>query len=112
VLLALGALGVVPESAGLHALTIGAIGGLIIGMITRTALGHTARPLKAGRIETTAYVLVQLAVLLRLAPLLVPALPYLAWTTAAATAWSLAFAVYLLKYVGVLTSPRLDGRDG
>jgi len=112
VLLALGALGVVPESAGLHALTIGAIGGLIIGMITRTALGHTARPLKAEKIETTAYVLVQLAVLLRLAPLLVPALPYLPWTTAAASAWSLAFAVYLLKYVGVLTSPRLDGRDG
>jgi len=112
VLLALGAVGAVPEAAGLHALTIGAISGLIIGMITRTALGHTARPLKAQATETTAYVLVQLAVLLRLAPLLVPALPYLPWTTAAATAWSLAFAVYLSKYVGVLTSPRLDGRDG
>lgn len=112
VLLALGALGVVPESAGVHALTLGAIGGLIIGMITRTALGHTGRPLKAEGIETTAYVLVHLAVLLRLAPMLVPALPYLPWTTAAASAWSLAFVVYLLKYVGVLTSPRLDGRDG
>lgn len=112
VLVALGALGVVPESAGVHALTIGAIGGLIIGMITRTALGHTARPLKAGRMETTAYVLVQLAVLLRLAPMLAPSLPYLAWTTAAAVAWSLAFAVYLVKYVPVLTAPRLDGRDG
>jgi len=55
---------------------------------------------------------VHLAVLLRLAPMLVPALPYLSWTTAAASAWSLAFVVYLLKYVGVLTSPRLDGRDG
>lgn len=112
VLLALGALGAVPESAGLHALTIGAIGGLIIGMITRTALGHTARPLKAGRIETTAYVLVQLAVVLRLVPMLLPSLPYLAWTTAAAVAWSLAFAVYLVKYVPVLAAPRLDGRDG
>ncbi|MCD6674602.1 MAG: NnrS family protein [Burkholderiaceae bacterium] len=112
VLLALGALGLVSESAGVHALTLGAIGGLIIGMITRTALGHTARPLKAEGIETTAYALVHLAVLLRLAPMLVPALPYLPWTTAAASAWSLAFVVYLLKYVGVLTSPRLDGRDG
>ncbi len=112
VLLALGAFGVVPQSAGLHALTLGAIGGLIIGMITRTALGHTGRPLKAEGIETTAYVLVQLAVLLRLAPMLVPALPYLPWTTAAAVAWSLAFAVYLVKYAGVLTAPRLDGRDG
>lgn len=112
VLLGLGVLGIVPESAGVHALTIGAIGGLIIGMITRTALGHTARPLKAGRIETSAYVLVQLAVLLRLTPLLLPALPYLPWTTAAAVAWSLAFAVYLVKYVPLLTAPRLDGRDG
>ncbi len=112
VLLALGAFGIVPEAAGLHALTIGAIGGLIIGMITRTALGHTARPLKAQRTETTAYLLVQLAVVLRLAPLLVPTLPYVPWTTAAASAWSLAFVVYLLKYVGILTSPRLDGRDG
>lgn len=112
VLLALGSLGIVPGSAGVHALTLGAIGGLIIGMITRTALGHTARPLKAGRIETAAYALVQAAVLLRLAPMLVPALPYLPWTTAAALAWSAAFAVYLVKYVPVLTSPRLDGRDG
>lgn len=112
VLIALAAFGIVPESAGVHALTLGAISGLIIGMITRTALGHTARPLKTGRIETSAYLLVQLAVLLRLAPMLVPALPYLPWTTAAAAAWSLAFAVYLLKYVSVLSSPRLDGRDG
>lgn len=112
VLIALGAFGRVPESAGVHALTLGAIGGLIIGMITRTALGHTARPLKAERIETAAYLLVQLAVVLRLAPMLIPALPYLLWTTMAATAWSLAFVVYLVKYVPVLTSPRLDGRDG
>jgi len=112
VLVALAGLGIVPESAGVHALTIGAIGGLIIGMITRTALGHTARPLKAGRIETSAYVLVQLAVLLRLTPLLLPALPYLPWTTAAAAAWSLAFTVYLVKYVPMLSAPRLDGRDG
>ncbi|HLT25844.1 MAG TPA: NnrS family protein [Zeimonas sp.] len=112
VLTGLGALGWVPESAGVHALTVGAIGGLIIGMITRTALGHTARPLKAEAIETTAYLLVQLAVLLRLAPMLIPALPYLVWTAAAAAAWSLAFTVYLRKYAAVLTSPRLDGRDG
>lgn len=111
-LLAAGAAGLVAPSAGLHALTLGAIGGLIIGMITRTALGHTARPLKAGAIETTAYVLVQVAVLLRLAPMLVPSLPYVTWTVAAAVAWSLAFAVYLVKYAPLLSSPRLDGRDG
>jgi len=112
VLLACGVAGKVPMSAGVHALTLGAIGGLIIGMITRTALGHTARPLKAGRIEVAAYLLVQAAVLVRLAPILVPGLPYLPWTTVAASAWSLAFALYFAKYAPMLFAPRVDGRDG
>ena len=46
-------------------LAIGATGGLIIGMITRTALGHTGRMLIAGRIETAAYALVLIAALVR-----------------------------------------------
>jgi uncharacterized protein involved in response to NO len=112
VLLACGVAGKLPMSAGVHALTLGAIGGLIIGMITRTALGHTARPLKAGRIEVAAYLLVQSAVLVRLAPILFPGLPYLPWTTVAASAWSLAFALYFAKYAPMLFAPRLDGRDG
>ena len=112
VLLACGVAGKLPMSAGVHALTLGAIGGLIIGMITRTALGHTARPLKAGRIEVAAYLLVQAAVLVRLAPILFPGLPYLPWTTVAASAWSLAFALYFAKYAPMLFTPRLDGRDG
>jgi uncharacterized protein involved in response to NO len=41
------ALGWVPASPATHALTVGAIGGMIIGMITRTARGHTGRPLRA-----------------------------------------------------------------
>jgi len=112
VLLAFGVAGRLPMSAGIHALTLGAIGGLIIGMITRTALGHTARPLKAGRIEVAAYLLVQAAVLVRLAPILFSGLAYLWWTTAAACAWSLAFALYFARYAPMLAAPRLDGRDG
>lgn len=112
VLLAFGVAGRLPMSAGIHALTLGAIGGLIIGMITRTALGHTARPLEAGPIEVAAYLLVQAAVLIRLAPILFSSLAYLWWTTAAASAWSLAFALYFARYAPMLAAPRLDGRDG
>jgi uncharacterized protein involved in response to NO len=46
--------GWVAPSLATHALTVGAIGGLIIGMMTRTALGHTGRLLRAGRNETIA----------------------------------------------------------
>ena len=50
--------------------------------------------------------------LVRLAPILVPGLSYLPWTTVAAGAWSLAFALYFAKYAPMLSAPRLDGRDG
>ncbi len=55
---ALAELGVVSSSSATHALTVGAVGGLVIGMMTRTARGHTARPLRADRFDTTCYVLV------------------------------------------------------
>ena len=111
-LLALAMAGVVAVSAGLHALAVGATGGLILGMVTRTARGHTGRPLQASRAETVAYGLVLLAAALRvLLPLAAPQ-----WLVAAlvgaALAWSAAFAIYLVVYAPWLLAPRADGRDG
>lgn len=111
-LLALAALGKLSQGAGLHALAVGSIGGLIIGMMTRTALGHTGRLLVAGRPETAMFVLVQLAVVLRIAPMLFPSLPWLPLVTAASVCWSAAFALYLVFYTPRLVSPRIDGRPG
>jgi uncharacterized protein involved in response to NO len=93
-------------------LAVGATGGLIIGMITRTARGHTGRPLKVSRLEVAAYLLVAGAAVIRvLLPLLAPQ-HLLVWLTAAAAAWGLAFAFYLLVFTPWLVSPRLDGKDG
>jgi uncharacterized protein involved in response to NO len=61
VLRAAAQLGHLPPSVATHAVTVGAIGGLVIGMMTRVARGHTARPLVAGRVEVTCYALVLLA---------------------------------------------------
>lgn len=95
-----------------HALTVGVIGGMTLGMITRTALGHTARPLRAGRIETGAYLLVNLAALVRVGvPLLAPAW-LLAAVQVSALLWSAAFALYLWRYTPWLLRPRLDGQPG
>jgi len=58
---ALGELGWANPSVAIHALTVGAVGGLIIGMMTRTAKGHTGRPLRTDRYETACYVLVSAA---------------------------------------------------
>jgi uncharacterized protein involved in response to NO len=111
-LLALSQMGWVPVSAGLHALAVGATGGLIIGMITRTARGHTGRPLAVSKAEVTAYGLVMTAAVLRvLLPLVVPSL-YVVSLVAAAVAWSVAFAIYLWIFTPWLMSTRLDGKDG
>ncbi len=110
VLLALAAVGLVPVTAGVHALAVGATGGLIIGMVTRTARGHTGRPLRVSRAEVLAYALVMAAALLRtLVPLVLdPPAPLLA----AAGAWSVAFGLYLWTFTPWLLRTRLDGKDG
>jgi uncharacterized protein involved in response to NO len=112
ILLALAQLGWVGESAGVHALGVGATGGLIIGMITRTARGHTGRPLQASKTEVAAYLLVIVAAVLRVAlPILAPQW-FVQSLLAAALAWSAAFALYLVIYTPWLMSTRLDGTDG
>ena len=110
-MLALAQLGLVPVSAAVHVLGVGALGGLIVGMITRTALGHTGRPLAAGGAETTMYVLVQLGVLTRLCAALAPSLqrPLL---IGAAVCWSACFLLYLAVYGPRLCAARIDGREG
>ena len=111
-LLAMAQMGVVTVSVAVHAFAVGTTGGLIIGMVTRTARGHTGRPLQAGRAEVLAYALVMGAAVLRV---LVPAVApqwYAPALALAATTWAIAFAVYLVVYTPWLTQTRLDGKDG
>lgn len=104
--------GDVPPSLPLHALTIGAMSSLMLGMMTRSARGHTARPISAGRLEVLAFVAIQFAALARIVlPLFVPSLTSLA-VTLAGTLWSVAFLLFLIVYWPILTRPRLDGQPG
>jgi uncharacterized protein involved in response to NO len=101
-----------PAAAADHALAVGAVGGMIIGMITRTARGHTGLPLRVGRAEVVAYVFVHLAAIARVAlPLAWPQSTALA-VSAAGAFWSAAFLLYLAVYVPLLTAPRIDGKPG
>lgn len=112
VLLGLAAFGVIGGSVGLHALAVGATGGLIIGMITRTARGHTGRPLQVGRAETLAYVLVMSAAVLRVVLPLVAPQAFVLWLALAAMAWSAAFGIYAWIYTPWLLRARVDGKAG
>jgi uncharacterized protein involved in response to NO len=112
-LVALGDLtGLAPPTAGLHALTAGAMGAMILAVVTRVGLGHTGRPLEPPRGVPAAYALVNAGALLRVAaPFLAPALQ-LPVLVAGGVVWAAAFAVFALVYAPILTSPRIDGAPG
>ena len=111
-LLALAALGKAPVSAAFHALTVGSMAGLIIGMMCRTSLGHTGRPLIAGKAEVAMFGAIGLAALARLVAALDAGAVRDSAMLLAAGAWTVAFALFVAAYAGRLGSPRIDGKNG
>ena len=104
--------GFVAQPLATHALTAGAIGALTLGMMTRTARGHTGRPIEAGGSEVAAFVLVTAAAIVRvLVPIAIPAV-YREAVIVSACLWSAAYAVFAARYWPILTRPRIDGRPG
>jgi uncharacterized protein involved in response to NO len=108
----LASLGLAPAVLATHALTVGAIGGMTLGMMTRTSRGHTGRQIAGGHAETVIFVLIQAAAVARVfVPLVLPSI-YVAATLASAVLWSAAFALFVAVYIPILTRPRVDGQPG
>ena len=95
----------VPVAAAVHALTAGAMGTMILAVMTRAILGHTGRALHADAATITLYALVSTSAVLRIAA---------AWSIEAQAdliefsglAWIGAFALFLGKYGPMLVAPR------
>jgi uncharacterized protein involved in response to NO len=94
-----------PQSAAIHALTAGAIGTMILAVMTRATLGHTGRDLSADRVTELVYLLVTLAAIRRVAAALGTA-----WTmplfVASACFWVAAFGSFVAGYGRMLLLPR------
>ncbi len=94
-------------TAALHALTMGAIGSIVLAVTTRVALGHTGRPLHAARLTVLAYWLLMLAVLVRVfGPL--SGKNYMLMIDLSAAGWMLAFALFTWVYWPILSRARAD----
>jgi uncharacterized protein involved in response to NO len=103
-------LDVIPRTAGVHALTAGAIGVMTLAVMTRATRGHTGRPLAADAATTAVYVTINAAAVARLAaPFAGAAQPQLLILSAAL--WSAAFGGFALNY-GRMLSTRRAGAGG
>ncbi len=99
------------ESVWMHALGVGAMGTLILGVMTRVALGHTGRPLTLPAGGVIIYLSILVAALARL----VAALGFgdVRWALLIAGAgWLVAFLLFTALYWPILSRPRADGRPG
>jgi uncharacterized protein involved in response to NO len=94
-------------TAALHALTMGAIGSMVLAVTTRVALGHTGRALQAARLTVLAYWIFMLAVVLRILGPLIDG-HYLLMIDLSALGWVLAFVLFTWVYWPILSRAKAD----
>ncbi|MBZ0143976.1 MAG: NnrS family protein [Rhodocyclaceae bacterium] len=97
--------GLVPEATWVHAFTVGSLGMMMLGLMTRVGLRHTGRPLVVPGAMKLAYGMMFAASLIRLAAT-VHGLGD--WAVAlAAVLWGLTFLAYFVVFAAILLRPSL-----
>ncbi len=104
--------GLVSPVLATHALTVGAIGCLTLGMMSRVSLGHTGRMIIATPTMTTSFVLLTLAALVRVVTPIVRESAYRTSVYVAGTLWAAAFGLFVVAIVPLVFTPRVDGKPG
>jgi uncharacterized protein involved in response to NO len=107
---ALSTVAVIVPGAWIHALTMGALSSLMMAMMMRSTLGHTGRKLVASQMDILAFLLLQLAALLRVVA--GGTGDYQAVVVLSGVVWVLAFAVFIVRYLPMLVHSRVDGKPG
>ncbi|WP_111748467.1 NnrS family protein [Salinisphaera orenii] len=100
-------------AAPLHALAIGLVTSMVVAMATRVSMGHSGRPLVAGRVGVWAFGVVQLTAVLRVVAELSSTTSLQHWLMpAAAVLWLVAFVPWSLRFGAIYLRPRVDGAPG
>lgn len=94
----------VPTTAAIHALTAGAIGVMTLAVMTRTSRSHTGRAREADAVTLAIYLLINGAAVVRVVAPLSADLQS-ALLTLSAACWSMAFALFVLRYGPMLVKP-------
>ncbi|HLN23433.1 MAG TPA: NnrS family protein [Patescibacteria group bacterium] len=96
---------ITPQVA-LHGLTVGCAGMMVLGVMTRAALGHSGRRLEPARLTVAAYALVAASAFVRVFGVMIDPTIGL-WLSG--LLWSTGFTFYLIVYAPVCLTPRQGG---
>lgn len=99
------ALGLLDERSVLHLLSIGAIAGMMLAVMTRASLGHTGRPLLASRMTVTAYGALILCALVRPLGEVFPDVAPIIYALSGLL-WIAAFGLFSVEYGPILARTR------
>ena len=105
-------LGLFAPASALHALTAGAVGVFTMGMMARVARGHSGRSIDVTRVMTWAFVVMNLAALIRVFGTAWASGAYARWVDLSALLWIVGFALFVWQYASILLRPRIDGKPG
>lgn len=100
--------------APIHALGIGFIASMTLGMASRVTLGHSGRPLILDGFTYACFLGITLTALLRIAaeiPLLAENIG-VSFNLLAAGAWLLFMGAWVTRYAPMTLRPRIDGKAG
>ncbi|WP_240939201.1 NnrS family protein [Diaphorobacter sp. HDW4A] len=99
------------DLAALHAFTMGALGSLLLAMVTRVSCGHSGRMLHADRLVWGLFCLLQVTVVLRVVAAFGGGLASYVLTVAALL-WAAVVTVWGARLCTWYGKPRADGRAG
>ncbi len=103
----------VSKYLAIHAFTVGGIGVVTMGMMSRVALGHTGRDVtKPPTIMRYALALLVLTAVFRVIIPLFNTSNYSVWIGISQLLWVSAFLMFVITYFPILTKPRIDNQPG
>jgi len=102
-----------PTSLAIHAFTVGGIGMMTLGMMSRISLGHTGRDIMnpPKGVALMFFILFIGAIVRVIFPMVLPD-NYQLWIALSQIFWMMAFALFVYLYAMILIRPRIDGRWG
>ncbi|KZK76005.1 NnrS protein [Pseudovibrio sp. Ad13] len=89
----------------IHAITVGSIAGMMLAMMTRSALGHSGRPLQPTWVEIAIYYLIVMSAAVRVFGILLYPQGYFMVLGLSALCWVGAFGLFTVRYWGIVTRP-------